>query len=1717
MVAVANDSSVALKIKNVSLRMNGGDRLAIHATVASTIDDVEFRWLSSCTGCNRDSENVLNASWSETSMMMYTPGSADLPLVLPGGTLQGGATYSFRLTASKLMVEYSARDISIEVNAGPSSAAGFIQVSPSSGMALATVFEIETGGWTDIDLPLQYQFLWWTCGDSTARWLTSRIANRSVAGMVLPSSRNLVIAVKAFDAFQASTILASERPMYVVEYAPPSHIGTREVVAGFLADHLDLNKRHQTIQALSVYVSGNGTCCNNSENAAAREMLVEQLAIAMTPDTTILTLHSLQLVTEPHRQVNNRSVHMSLDVLDRCCTFSSAAVAVATEPIVMMNILSSLLQASMVNAEIAPASSQNEIEASQKQATGLDIGHRISRVLAQVARFLSSDMLVHERHRTVSTATMTLEVYKRMAAQFENTSLGANGGVIIPDGTFAEHRGTVLTAQLTRWTGAGPYFAAAAGQSFTGASAELGSGVLSVSFLSAEPAYSEVKINNLDPPLELHFALVGKSLNLAADRPKTTMVHCAHWDSIGSVWSADGLLAHFNTSRGSIGCHFTHLTDFAAFVGPAPQFNKLTVVDLYELYYQNPIGFIVSLSFLLLTCSLSGIGRCHYRRMARATTEQDGDSREAYDRKAANFVRQQLLLDDPSVPWTTKALVKLRTGWLFGASFCTIQGDPFLSSQRFFVIMLQILVSMALTCMFFSEGSRAECEQACLADDPRNVYEDEESASWAADCVDKCADEVFLDNGLQASLIAAALAVPIVGLLNFGFGWLRRPLNADLQTKSGETLAQLMAKETEEKQKTEDSQPKLAQQQPPPQQQHLEHKGREYEAHTGANEQHVDESVQRPAQSVAEEEQEDAVDSTRSGLKPQFDVKDANNPNHHKLKLFDASFDMDDHVLKKGVVRSRRTHACDLCKHRGNNRTQSAACLRRCLRNTFVSKPLECINCIVVQAKCGRKSCESMLRGIRWFSYVVFCSCCCRRKETSMYHFARTKPAVAPRGRAKVGQRRQAVALQMVTLRESAEILFERFDSDETGFLEREQLRQLMIEINGGLPVSDFALDFVSKQSTAGYVDQRVSKRQVGEAVSLWRYLQHEQAYIEQRFDQFDSDHDLQLGEDELKAFLTSLNDDIPVTTKEAQWVITQTDTDNSGGLDTDELRAAVALWYPTVYNRRKVDDLARGMMTGRKRKAMAAQLTLHHHQVELRFKEFDSNHDGVLNVEELHALMLELNDGKPISDWAVEFVLLTADCQENSICRDDVVPALARWRVLLSQQGLLEQVLDRYDKECSGKLSRSQVKDVLTELNEGIPVSNMETDWVIEASDIDGSGELSRTELRATVAMWYFHLVATTINPRKGFGAEWPWCYSSAAGIACALMVAWYSVNWSQEKTVAWLETTGLSLIWKLFVFDPLKSLFCGPVLEPIATFLCGGGAGDIALNTVLEDLDGRIEELGEQFADMLVDGGEWGQDKASADQEAARRKQLNAVFAMGGYTTSKWRSKKAAVQMRVHLRTLASEHEQLQAHERAAMAHVNMQRSKSQSRYARKVRKKRILRGLSSGSFGRRGLVAEISTVRCVSDWLAHHESEPHVQVTHRLLKAQHEEEVAEYDGRIQAEKAKSSSKLQTIKMKKQNNQRTQVLKEQLRHHPTLKGVTKAAHELGQEAEDELDAFVGDLAKVESKFTGAVRRELERGRQAVATATSMGDDVETQPPGVAATTTATQQSPQS
>ena len=104
-----------------------------------------------------------------------------------------------------------------------------------------------------------------------------------------------------------------------------------------------------------------------------------------------------------------------------------------------------------------------------------------------------------------------------------------------------------------------------------------------------------------------------------------------------------------------------------------------------------------------------------------------------------------------------------------------------------------------------------------------------------------------------------------------------------------------------------------------------------------------------------------------------------------------------------------------------------------------------------------------------------------------------------------------------------------------------------------------------------------------------------------------------------------------------------------------------------------------------------------------------------------------------------------------GQVARKEINRALAMWLVLVRQQDTMEAAFDDYDSNHNGRLNRLGVKKILTLLNDDIPVTNAEADWVMEATDVDGSGELTRAELRASVALWYFHVVSTAVDPRRG------------------------------------------------------------------------------------------------------------------------------------------------------------------------------------------------------------------------------------------------------------------------------------------------------------------------------------------------------------------------------
>ena len=415
--------------------------------------------------------------------------------------------------------------------------------------------------------------------------------------------------------------------------------------------------------------------------------------------------------------------------------------------------------------------------------------------------------------------------------------------------------------------------------------------------------------------------------------------------------------------------------------------------------------------------------------------------------------------------------------------------------------------------------------------------------------------------------------------------------------------------------------------------------------------------------------------------------------------------------------------------------------------------------------------------------------------------------AMVPRRRAPVCERRRQVAAQMRVCETAVDALFYACDRDSSGSLDREELGILMAELNGGSRVSEFSIQFVlDRVQSQG--DGSITREELKPAITLWRYLQHEQDFVAEHFDDFDKKNDGKvIGKNEVGQLLKKLNSDskhpdgIPPAVAEVEWVMAKAQASHGAGVDRGALRAAVALWYPFVYNRRRVEDLPSSAQAkaGRRRRAVAGMLGVHKHSVSVLLdkkypRKPDPEYAGrdfcyKLTEKDLGVIMSELISTplrhETVGQEIVEYIASTADLQgADNFEPEDIKNALAMWLCTRDVQPEIDEALQRYDEGKTGVEQRRQVHSILTELNDGIPTTWEEADWILESSDIDGNGTISRDEMRASVGWWFLHVARRRVLALKGWRMLVPWLCASLVCALCTYFVSALSVRFTEEKT---------------------------------------------------------------------------------------------------------------------------------------------------------------------------------------------------------------------------------------------------------------------------------------------------------------------------------------------
>jgi hypothetical protein len=396
----------------------------------------------------------------------------------------------------------------------------------------------------------------------------------------------------------------------------------------------------QSLQAASGTWSPVGDGDDASRQAAFTSVLVDYLSVVGTdPDITssqkTATMALATDITARGSELTSSNFDSLFAVID---IFTSAPIDDALAG-GALDVISNLLGG-------APRMRDGSAEQVRSAA------RRISAATDRLALSVAASLPVGGKKR-LATATVQIEAVVELPSNFEGQAFDDAGAIQIPVGTFASGDGRALTAVIKTWPGslgpAGVIDAAQRRRISEGAGADAGaalvlaSGALSLSFFDAASS-APYKVENLAKPVKLTFPIAAGAappwwlFKARHDGSPAARVLCRHWDAISNEWVNDGASAYnLNATPPAIECGFSHLTDFAVWAQPPPQFNRISFSSLAEFWAENKTGFVLSASCLFVTLFSCAFGQCCYRRLAVAASQQQGHKRASYDRNASAF------------------------------------------------------------------------------------------------------------------------------------------------------------------------------------------------------------------------------------------------------------------------------------------------------------------------------------------------------------------------------------------------------------------------------------------------------------------------------------------------------------------------------------------------------------------------------------------------------------------------------------------------------------------------------------------------------------------------------------------------------------------------------------------------------------------------------------------------------------------------------------------------------------------------------------------------------------------------------------------------------------------------------------------------------------------------------------------------------------------------
>mmetsp|Transcript_72451 Transcript_72451/g.172696 ORF Transcript_72451/g.172696 Transcript_72451/m.172696 type:complete len:200 (+) Transcript_72451:204-803(+) len=142
--------------------------------------------------------------------------------------------------------------------------------------------------------------------------------------------------------------------------------------------------------------------------------------------------------------------------------------------------------------------------------------------------------------------------------------------------------------------------------------------------------------------------------------------------------------------------------------------------------------------------------------------------------------------------------------------------------------------------------------------------------------------------------------------------------------------------------------------------------------------------------------------------------------------------------------------------------------------------------------------------------------------------------------------------------------------------------------------------------------------------------------------------------------------------------------------------------------------------------------------------RQYDADKSGVLERNEVEKLMMDMRGGKDVTEDELEYIMRVVkqgggvQDATNGVGPDEMNIMLSTWEAYNESMAEIEPIMRKYDLNGNGRLERNELRRMLLDLNDRLPVSDDEVDWVLSQACLIRGDQIAKPEIKKAIALWY-------------------------------------------------------------------------------------------------------------------------------------------------------------------------------------------------------------------------------------------------------------------------------------------------------------------------------------------------------------------------------------------